>query len=152
MSQVPFKALLVEGTSGAGKSTVIDALLRRHAATSGPRKIRTLVHLAQSHTYGPLAVPEDKGTLTAEDNRRHLDRIVGIVEWLHACVQKHDRSWCFVVIDTLYLTHCVRPGVVRWRDVEEFDGRLAALGCKLLFLQVSSRMIWEQGIVPRLND
>jgi GTPase SAR1 family protein len=78
----PFKALLVEGTSGVGKSTLIDALIRRHVGASLPRKIRTLVHLAQSHTYGPLAESEDNGTLTAEANLRHLERIAGTIEWL----------------------------------------------------------------------
>jgi hypothetical protein len=147
----PFKALLVEGTSGVGKSTLIDALIRRHVTSSKPRKIRTLVHLAQSHTYGPLAVSEDKG-LTVEENLRHLKRIVGMMEWLHASVQEHARPWCFVVIDTLHLTHCVRPGVTTWSDVEPFDRRLAALGCKLLFLRVAPATIWERGIVPRLQE
>lgn len=147
----PFKAILVEGTSGVGKSTLIDALIRRHVASSAPRKIRTLLHLAQSHTYGPLAVSEDSGTLTVDDNLRHLERIVGLIEWLHAGVQEHARPWCFVVIDTLHLTHCVRPGVVMWNDVECFDRRLAVLGCKLLFLQAAPATIWERGIVPRAN-
>jgi len=149
---LPFKALLVEGTSGAGKSTLIDALIRRHADSSKPRKIRTLVHLAQSHTYGPLAVPEDRGTLTLDENLRHLGHIVGAIEWLHAGVQEHRRPWCFVLVDTLHLTHCVRPGVVKWNDVEPFDQRLAALGCKLLFLKVEPDTIWERGIAPRANE
>jgi hypothetical protein len=148
----PFKALLVEGTSGVGKTTLIDALIRRHTAAAPPRKIRSLIHLAQSHTYGPLAVPEDEGTLTPDDNRRHLERIVSAVEWLSACVQEHDKPWCFVVIDSLHLTHCVRPGVVKWGDVEAFDQRLAGLGCKLLFLEVEPGTIWERGITPRMND
>jgi len=148
----PFKALLVEGTSGAGKSTLIDALIRRHSATAKPRKIRTLVHLAQSHTYGPLAVPEDDGTLTVTQNARHLDRIVSTMEWLHASVQEHDRPWCFVLIDALHLTHCVRPGVVQWTDVETCDRRLAALGCKLLFVQVLPSTLWGRGIESRAND
>jgi thymidylate kinase len=148
----PFKALLVEGTSGAGKSTLIDALIRRHASVAKPRKIRSLVHLAQSHTYGPLAVPEDRGTLTADENVRHLERLVGTMEWLHAGVQEHTKPWCFVIIDTLHLTHCVRPGVANWRDVALFDGRLAALGCKLLFLRVSPSTIWERGITKRIED
>jgi predicted GTPase len=54
---IPFQALLIEGTSGIGKSALIDALIRRHVTTAAPRKIRGLVHLAQSHTYGPLATP-----------------------------------------------------------------------------------------------
>jgi len=150
--QKPFKALLVEGTSGVGKSTLIDALIRSHASNSKPRKIRTLVHLAQSHTYGPLAVPEDKGTLTVDENVRHLERIVGTLEWLHSSVQEHSRPWCFVLIDTLHLTHCVRPGLVGWQDVADIDRRLAALECGLLFLEASPGNIWERGIQPRIND
>lgn len=148
----PFKALLIEGTSGVGKSTLIDTLIRRHASSSKPRKIRTLVHLAQSHTYGPLAGPEDTRTLTVDENMRHLERIVGILEWLHASVQEHSRPWCFVLIDTLHLTHCVRPGVVDWQHVIGFDHRLAAIECGLLFLEASPASIWERGIQSRIND
>lgn len=147
-----FKALLVEGTSGVGKSTLIDALIRRHVGAAQPKKIRTLIHLAQSHTYGPLALPEDKLTLTVDENVRHVERIVSMIEWLHAGVREHTRPWCFAVIDTLHLTHGVRPGVVNWENVASFDGRLAALGCKLLFLQVSPPIIWERGIKPRANE
>jgi hypothetical protein len=152
MATTPFKALLVEGTSGVGKSTLIDALIRVHTAAAAPRKIRSLIHLAQSHTYGPLAVPEDNGSLTVDENVRHLDRIVGTLEWLHACVQEHTRPWCFVLIDALHLTHCVRPGVVQWSDVKPFDQRLATLGCKLAFLKISQDTLWERGIAPRVND
>jgi hypothetical protein len=152
MTRSPFKALLVEGTSGVGKSTLIDALIRTHTATAAPRKIRSLIHLAQSHTYGPLAVPEDNGMLTVDDNLRHLERIVGTLEWLHACVQEHTPPWCFVLIDTLHLTHCMRPGVLKWADVEIFDRRLAALGCKLAFLQISEGALWQRGIAPRANE
>jgi hypothetical protein len=152
MGEVPFKALLVEGTSGAGKSTLIDELIRRHVNSAPQRKIRTLVHLAQSHTYGPLAAPEDDGKLTVEDNVRHLEHIVGMLEWLHASVQEHNRPWCFAVMDTLHLTHCVRPGVVKWKDVAAFDQRLAALGCKLLFVQAAPAALWEWGIEPRKKE
>jgi hypothetical protein len=151
---LPFKGLLVEGTSGVGKSTLIDALIRRHAQSAPPRKIRTLVHLAQSHTYGPLARPENAGTLTVADNQQHLERIVGTIEWLHQCVQEeqHNRPWCFVVLDTLHLTHCVRPGIVQWSDVAAFDRRLAALGFKLLFLQAAPQAIYDRGITPRIDQ
>jgi len=110
------------------------------------------VHLAQSNTYGPLAQAEDHGTLTVDANRCHLERIVGTIEWLHASVQEHTRPWCFVIVDTLHLTHCFRPGVVQWSDVEPYDERLAALGCKMLFLRGSEDTIWERGIKPRLDQ
>ena len=151
MANAPFQALLVEGTSGVGKSTLIDALIRRHVSAAKPRKIRTVVHLAQSHTYGPLALREDRG-LTVDDNLRHLERIVGTAEWLHASVQEHTRPWCFVLIDTLHLTHCVRPGVVKWNDVAPYDARLARLGCKLVFLRTSPKELWERGIKPRVKE
>jgi GTPase SAR1 family protein len=151
---LPFKGLLVEGTSGVGKSTLIDALLRRHAQSTPPRKIRTLVHLAQSHTYGPLARPENAGTLTVAENQQHLGRIVATIEWLQRCVQgeQHNRPWCFVVLDTLHLTQCVRPGIVQWSDVQAFDHRLAALGFKLLFLQAAPQAIYDRGITPRIDQ
>ena len=83
---------------------------------------------------------------------RHLERIVSGIEWLHAGVQGNEKPWCFVVLDTLHLTHCVRPGVVRWFEVESFDRRLAAVGCKLLFLRASTCAIEERGIAPRRNE
>ncbi len=148
----PFKALIVEGTSGAGKSTLIDALLRRHIESRAPRKIRSLVHLAQSHTYGPLAIAENGGTLTVAQNLAHLDGIVAHLKWLHSSVQEHDRPWSFAVLDTLHLTHCVRPGVVAWQDVITIDSRLATLGCKLIFLEASPDALWTRGILPRRNE
>jgi thymidylate kinase len=148
----PFKALLVEGTSGVGKSTLIDALIRRHVDSSKSRKLRSVVHLAQSHTYGPLARYEDEGTLTVGENQKHLERITSMVGWLHSSVQEHSTPWCFLILDTLHLTHCVRPGAVSWSEVATFDQRLAALDCKLLFLRVSPSAIWKRGIHPRTNE
>jgi len=147
----PFHALLVEGIPGIGKSTLIDALIRRHVVSAEPRRIRTLIHLSQAHTYGPLAAAEDAGTLTVEDNSRHLESVVGYVEWLHACVADHARPSCFVLIDTLHLTHCLRPGVLTWADAEAFDRRLAAIGCRLLLLQASAEVVWERSIKARTD-
>jgi hypothetical protein len=148
----PCEILIIEGTSGVGKSSLIDALLRRHVAARGSRKIRSVLHLAQSHTFGPLARAEDGGNLTVAQNLAHLDRIVSPLEWFHASVQEHDRPWAFAILDTLHLTHCVRPGTVAWPDVAPVDVRLAALGAKLLFLEAQPSTLWHRGIVPRLNE
>jgi thymidylate kinase len=148
-SIAPFNALLVEGIPGIGKSTLIDALIRRHVNSAAIRQTRTLVHLCQAHTFGPLASPEDAGTLTVSDNLNHLERIVSIIEWLQRSVQDHLRQSCFVLIDTLHLTHCLRPGVLTWQDVAAFDHRLAHLGCRLVVLQASPEVIWERSIEAR---
>jgi hypothetical protein len=148
-SIAPFNALLVEGIPGIGKSTLIDALIRRHVNSAAVRQTRTFVHLCQAHTFGPLASPEDAGTLTVSDNLNHLERIVSIIEWLQRSVQDHRRQSCFVLIDTLHLTHCLRPGVLTWQDVAAFDCRLARLGCRLAVLQASPEVIWERSIAAR---
>ena len=128
------RILLVEGVPGIGKSTTIDGVVRQYIACEPPAKIRTLVTLAQTHTYGPLAAGEDAGTLTRDQALAHLERIVGWIEWLGVQAQGQSRTKCFILIDTLHLTHCLRPGALRWRDVVPFDERLAAIGAKLLLL------------------
>jgi thymidylate kinase len=145
----PFNAVLVEGIPGIGKSTLIDALIRRHVNSAETRQVRTLVHLCQAHTLGPLASAEDAGTLTVKDNLKHLEQVVGLIEWLYESVQDHQRQSCFVVIDTLHLTHCLRPGVMTWQDAEAFDRRLARLGCKLIVLQSSPEVVWQRSIDAR---
>ncbi len=150
-TQATFHALLVEGIPGIGKTTLIDALLRRHVAAAGARQVRTLVYLSQTHTYGPLAPGEDAGTLTVHDNLAHLEQIVRMVEWLRAGVQQQTRPACFVLIDTLHLTHCVRPGVLTWADAAPFDRRLAAAGCKLLVLQAAAEVVWQRAIEARAD-
>jgi hypothetical protein len=148
-SIAPFNALLVEGIPGIGKSTLIDALIRRHVNAAAIRQTRTLVHLCQAHTFGPLAPDEDAGTLTVEDNLKHLESIVGMIEWLQRSVREHRRQSCFVLVDTLHLTHCLRPGVLTWQEVAAFDYRLARAGCKLMVLQAGAEVVWERSIEAR---
>ncbi len=143
--------MLVEGTSGVGKSTVIDALIRRHVDGAVPRKIRSLTHLAQTHTYGPLAPAEDCGTLTVAQNCVHLERIVATLEWLHDA-HEHSPVPSFAIVDTLHLTHCLRPGIVAWPDVEPYDRRLAAIGCKLLLLTAERETLRARSIEARIGQ
>jgi hypothetical protein len=144
-----FGALLVEGIPGAGKSTLIDALIRRHVGAAPARKVRSFLHLAQTHTYGPLASAEDSGTLTVAANLDHLARIVAVLEVLSNGVQNPAHPPCFVLVDTLHLTHCLRPGVLAWTDAQSIDSRLAALRVKLLVLRAEPGAVWERLIYDR---
>ena len=146
------RILLVEGTSGVGKSTLIDQLVRRYVADRPARKLRTLLHLTQAHTYGPVAVDEDQETLTPEKNLQHLDNVVSMLEWHVSSLTAETRIKFFAVVDTLHFTHCHRPGVLNWEHVSDLDHRLARIGARLLFLHGSSRTLWERGIVPRRDE
>jgi hypothetical protein len=143
-----FKALLVEGVPGIGKSALIDALIRSYIGSARPRKIRTFVHLSQTYTYAPLAPAEDAGTLTIADNLRLLENIVGLLEWLCADLIHSDKA-SFVLIEGLHLTHCLRPGILTWEHALDFDLRLAAAHCKLLLLRGTVETIWSRSIEAR---
>lgn len=146
-----FHAMLVEGVPGIGKSTLVDALIRRHVDSSDPRRIRSLLHLSQTHTYGPLAPAEDRGLLTVTENLELLDRIARTLEWLNADLRHSDKP-CFVLIDSLHLTHCLRPGIVTWEDAAPFDRRLAEIGCKLLLLTGAPETIRSRTIHARADS
>ncbi|HXX46288.1 MAG TPA: hypothetical protein VEJ38_16300 [Candidatus Acidoferrales bacterium] len=146
-----FHALLVEGVPGVGKSTLIDALIRRHVDSSDPRRIRSFLHLSQTHTYGPLAPAEDRRSLTMEENLELLGRIAQTLEWLHADLRHSDKP-CFILIDSLHLTHCLRPGVLAWEDATPIDRRLAEIGCKLLLLTGKPETIRSRTIHARADS
>ncbi|HEX8906944.1 MAG TPA: hypothetical protein VF771_18985, partial [Longimicrobiaceae bacterium] len=141
--------LLVEGVTGLGKSTILDRLVRRHVADAPERKLRTVLHLTQAHTYGPLAPAEDAGTLTRDANLAHLERIVAHLEWLAATVAAEAVAKCFALVDTLHLTHCLRPGAVAWDDVGPYDQRLADAGCRLLLLDAEDATVRERCVAAR---
>jgi len=144
------RILIVEGTSGIGKSTLIDALLREYISKN--KKIRSLLHLTQANTYGPLAKEEDSNSLTKEMNITHLDNIYNLLKWTASSLKNEHKIKFFGIIDTLHLTHCVRPGVIEWNDIQEYDNKLKTIECKLVFICAESQTIWDRGIQPRMND
>jgi len=144
------RIVIVEGTSGVGKSTLIDAVLRKYVFEH--KKIRSLMHLTQAHTYGPLAAAEDNLTLTKEMNQSHLLQIQKMLKWSVEAVEEEHKPKFFCMIDTLHITHCVRPGVIKWADVEACDFELHRLDCKLVFIKATPETIWQRGIQPRRNE
>lgn len=146
------RILLVEGVAGIGKSTLIDGLIRKHIAESPERKIRSLLYLTQAHTYGPLVEGEDTNTLTKDKNLNHLNTIINMLRWLSQSVEQDKRTVFYCIIDTLHLTHCVRPGVLSWNDVTEIDNALADIDCKILFLKATEATIWERTIQLRKDN
>ncbi len=144
------KILIIEGTSGIGKSTLIDGLIRKYVSEN--QKLRSLLHLTQAHTYGPLAIYEDQNTLTKGMNMEHLNNIYKILDWSVSSLKYEHRIKFFCIIDTLHLTHCVRPGIIKFTDIEGFDNQLKTLECKLVFIKAESQTIWERGILPRKNE
>lgn len=146
-----FYGLIVEGVPGIGKSTLVDRLIRRHVDSAEPRRIRSLLHLSQSHTYGPLAPFEDSGTLTVKRNVELLERICGTLEWMYADLQCCDKP-AYVVIESLHLTHCLRPGILTWDAAATIDARLARTGCKLLLLTGTDDTIWKRSLHARAGS
>lgn len=142
----------MEGTSGIGKSTLIDQLVRRLVAEQPPRKLRSLLHLTQAHTYGPLAPGEDAGSLTRDENLAHLDTIVYLLSWQVRALAAETKVKFFGIVDTLHLTQCHRPGLLEWADVSALDHRLADLGTGMVFLRGSADTLWQRGIEPRLQE
>jgi hypothetical protein len=143
------RILVVEGTSGIGKSTLLDALARKYVGARPPRKLRTLLHLTQSHTYGPLAPDEDRGTLTPARSRGHLDEVVSLLGWHARAIAAASEPRFFALVDTLHLTHAHRPGALQLADAADAEERLAAIGAKLLFVHADADTIWRRGILPR---
>src|SRR5579862_6882132 len=144
------RILIIEGTSGVGKSHLADALVRKYIDEN--KKIRSLLYLTQAHIYGPLAVDEDKGTLTKEMNTKHLDRIQAALEWLASSLGSEHNVEFYCLADTLHITQCVRPGIIEWKDIAPYDTKLKQIECKLIFIKAKPATIWDRGIVPRLKD
>lgn len=147
--------LIVEGTAGVGKSTLIQKLVRQYSKNDAFAR-RSFLHLAQTHTYSPLISHEDAGTLKVRENLAHLQNILHQLQW---CVEtakkalKNGNSYAkfYGIIETFHITQCFRPGIIGLSDVSNIDIALSNIGCKTLFLRASDTTIWERGIESRRN-
>jgi thymidylate kinase len=137
------KIILIEGVPGVGKTTLIKGLLREYI--SQDKKISSLLHLNQSHTYKPIVSDEDNFYACKTENLNHLSKIL---DFLNRAISLGNNK-LFVIIDTLHITHCFRPGTVSWTDVSTYDKLLAGMNCKLIFIKAMPETILERAILKR---
>lgn len=74
------------------------------------------------------------------------------MEWLASSLIYEHKVKLFALIDTLHLTHCVRPGILDETDIQKFDMKMEKLDSKLIFVKAEPQTIWERGILPRKNE
>jgi hypothetical protein len=141
--------LLVEGTCGTGKSTLIKNLLARHIAEE--QRPRTLIHLSQAHTYFPLVARDLPDQPGKRQHREHLRHILRMLDWDYAL---QPRRWftLFALIDTLHLTHAFRPAVLSWPEMGYVDQFLAGHGARIVLLRATPETLWQRLIVERGTD
>jgi hypothetical protein len=71
--------------------------------------------------------------------------------WLIDTAGHAARTKCVVVVDTLHLTHCLRPGILSWADVGDIDRRLAAIGGRLLLLDAEDETVRQRTVAARFQ-
>jgi thymidylate kinase len=141
------KILLIEGVPGAGKTTLIKALLKEFA--SYDKRMDSLLYLSQSHTYKPIVSDEDNFYAGKADTLNHLSKILDLIRTT-VCIRKDKvDTKLSVIIDTLHITLCFRPGNISWREVAAYDKHLAEMNCRLVFIKALPETIWERAILKR---
>jgi hypothetical protein len=140
--------LLVEGTCGTGKSTLIKSLLGRHIAEED--RPRTLVHLSQGHTYFPLASTDLPAPPGKRACREHMRRLLRMIDLPDVPDLRPSRWFTFFgLVDTLHLTQAFRPGVLSWAELAYVDRFLAERGARMIFLRASPATLWSRLILER---
>lgn len=125
--------VVVEGTCGAGKTTLVRALAA---------ELDGAAVLGQRITYAPLVADEDAGTLDAAKHASLLDVIVDVV----AEAAAHARV---VLVDTLHLTQRARLGTPDDVAFVRIHDRVEALGARTVLVRVRPETIVARTIVGR---
>jgi hypothetical protein len=106
------------------------------------------LHLTKTNTYDPLAIDEDQKTLTKKMNKVHLGNIYNLLYWPASSLKNEHTIKFFGIIDTLHLTHCVRPGVIEWNDIRDFDAKFKNIEYRLICMSAQSQAIWNRAFCP----
>ncbi len=148
--------LILEGVSGSGKTTILEALLRSERYL-GRGHLSSLV-LTEHQTQRVLEPKQRTKGLSVEDNVALLRRHVGTISALEAGLRGtgwSDRNRvrhrvCYV-LERFHLTHVCHYPHVGWDDVEDLDRTLARLGCKLCLL-TADRSVLEGRVTDGRDD
>ena len=148
--------LILEGVSGSGKTTVLHALLRGERYLE--RGYLSSLVLTEHHTQRVLEPKQRREGLGVEDNvgllRRHVETIRALEARLHqtdwAARGRTLHRFCYV-LERFNLTHVCHYPHVAWGDVEDVDGALAGLGCKLCLLTADGSVLEERVTDARKN-
>ena len=136
--------LIVEGTCGAGKSTLIDRVAHCLASRDS-FKGWSCCRYTQKETYGPVAPSEDSGILDEELNLLILQKIVGAIARDAGSLPQPG----VLFVDTLHVTQYVRPGKLSLDSYAAVESTLKPLNPLLVFLEVGKRTIRERTVLGR---
>jgi hypothetical protein len=132
-----FRAIILEGVAGSGKSSLLKALLAHPKFANRPGASSLI--LTEHHTQRVLEGFGPRASLRAEDHvgllREHVDYVTGIASRLDRMTRwKRDaltNPRLTAVIERFHLTHALNYEHVEWQDVAELDSRMAHLGTQL---------------------
>lgn len=134
---MPFRAVVLEGVAGSGKSSLLRALLAHPRFVNRPG-LSALV-LSEHHTQRVLEGLGPRSNLRVEHNLgllgEHVDYLTGIASRLDRMTRwKRDglENPRFVaLVERFHLTHVLNYAKLEWSDVANLDRRLASLGAVL---------------------
>lgn len=141
---------LVEGTTGVGKTTLIDALVHHHLQQNP--HMDTLLRLGQGHTYAPIEPDRTVPKVSLTEQVEYMDRIFDMLSFLVHPYGYGSRPRHSCIIETLHLTLSTKPHQLSNQKIANYDGGLAGIGCKLLFIQVTPETHWERCIWERRHN
>ena len=134
---MPFRAVVLEGVAGSGKSSLLRALLAH------PRFVKragsSSLVLTEHHTQRVLEALGPRSSLRVED---HLELLGGHVDYLTRVASRLDRMtrWkqgrlenqrFVAIVERFHLTHVLNYAHLEWRDVSDLDRQLTRIGAVL---------------------